>query len=48
MKGNDINSLSELLKLLQNQILGHADEPIRYAQLIENIWDWKGFITPYL
>jgi hypothetical protein len=25
----------ELLKLLQNQIPGHADEPVRYAQLME-------------
>jgi hypothetical protein len=48
LKRDDINSLSELLKLLQNQIPGHADELIRYAQLMENIWDWKGFITPYL
>jgi hypothetical protein len=48
LKGDDINSLSELLTLLQNQIPGHADEPIRYAQLMENIWDWKGFITPHL
>jgi hypothetical protein len=28
LKGDDINSLSELLKLLQNQILGHVDEPV--------------------
>jgi hypothetical protein len=48
LKGDDINSLSELLKLLQNQIPSHADEPVRYAQLMENIWDWKGFITPHL
>jgi hypothetical protein len=33
---------------LQNQIPGHADEPVQYAQLMENIWDWKGFITPHL
>jgi hypothetical protein len=38
----------ELLKFLQNQIPSHADEPVRYAQLMENIWDWKGFITPHL
>jgi hypothetical protein len=31
LKGDDINSLSELYKLLQNQISGHADEPVRYA-----------------
>jgi hypothetical protein len=48
LKGDDINSLSELLKFLQSQIPGHADEPVRYAQLMENIWDWKGFITPHL
>jgi hypothetical protein len=48
LKRDDINSLSELFKLLQNQIPGHVDEPVRYAQLMENIWDWKGFITPHL
>jgi hypothetical protein len=48
LKGNDINSLSELLTLLQNQIPGHANEPVRYAQLMENIWDCKGFIIPHL
>jgi hypothetical protein len=48
LKGDDINSLSKLLKLLQNQFPGHADEPVQYAQLMENIWDWKGFITPHL
>jgi hypothetical protein len=31
LKGDDINSLSELLKLLQNQIPSHVDEPVRYA-----------------
>ena len=48
LKGDDINSLSELLKLLQNKIPGHVDKPVQYAQLMENIWDWKGFITPHL
>jgi hypothetical protein len=37
LKVDDINSLSELLKLLQDQILGHADELVQYAQLMENI-----------
>jgi hypothetical protein len=31
LKGDDINSLSELFKLLHNQIPGHTDEPVRYA-----------------
>jgi hypothetical protein len=48
LKGDDINSLSELLKLLKNQIPCHVDELVRYAQLMQNIWDWKGFITPHL
>ena len=48
LKRDDINSLSKLLKFLQNQIPDHANKPIRYAQLMENIWDWKGFITPHL
>jgi hypothetical protein len=48
LKGDDINSLLELLKVLQNQSPGHVDEPVRYVQLMENIWDWKGFITPHL
>jgi hypothetical protein len=48
LKGDDISSVSELLGLIQNHIPGHADEPIRYAWLMENIWDWKDFITPHL
>jgi hypothetical protein len=39
LKGDDINSLSELLRLIQNGIPGHAEEPVRYAELMENIWD---------
>jgi hypothetical protein len=26
----------------------HADEPVQYAQLMENIWDWNEFIIPHL
>jgi hypothetical protein len=48
LKENDNNSLSEFLKLQQNQIPGHTNEFVRCAQLMENIWDWKGFITPHL
>jgi hypothetical protein len=40
--------LLELLGLIQNYILGRADEPVRYVELMENIWDWKEFIMPHL
>jgi hypothetical protein len=39
LKGDDINSLSELLGLIQNGIPGHAEELVRYVELMENIWD---------
>ena len=39
LKGDDINSISELLGLIQNHIPGYADEPVWYVQLMENIWD---------
>ena len=48
LKKDDINSLPELLNLIRNHIPGHTDEPVRYAELMENIFDWKTFIEPHL
>jgi hypothetical protein len=48
LKEDDISSVSELLGLIQNHIPGHTNEPVRYARLMENIWDWRDFITPHL
>ena len=48
LKKDDINSLPELLNLIRNHIPGHTNEPVRYAELMENIFDWKTFIEPHL
>jgi hypothetical protein len=33
---------------VRDDIPSHVDELVWYAELMENIWDWKEFITPHL
>lgn len=46
LKEHDIDLLKEMLKLIQHGAL--YMKAFTPAELMENIWDWKEFITPHL
>jgi hypothetical protein len=46
LKRHDVDSLRQLLQLINEG--ASFTESFVNARLLENVWDWKSFITPYL
>lgn len=46
LKRSDIDSLKEMLSLIEQGT--SITEAFVSARLLENVWDWKSFITPHL
>jgi hypothetical protein len=46
LKRSDVNSLKEMFNLLERGT--SPTEAFVNVRLLENVWDWKKFITPHL
>ena len=46
LKRKDIDSLQELLQLVRLDV--YLTKAFTYVEHLEDIWDWKSFITPHL